>query len=173
MKGVPPTIVWVGTWDVLWESMVPYTEWCPASCECPVLKPYLPDANGWWWIDLWSTSLAGCYSKVLGPEMHAEEIEFLCSNEFSKFMIQPRCCNTLMTNCTWDIATCGESALINQSSIYVWRCIPCNCTTGRRSLVNSLGEVASPNSRPVIWYIFLLTQNLRNFLTDWLISTWR
>ena len=29
-----------------WEPMVPYIEWCPASCECPELTPYLPGANG-------------------------------------------------------------------------------------------------------------------------------
>ena len=38
------------------------------------------------------------------------------SSDILKFMIHTRCCSTLMTNCTWNIATCGEPALNNQLS---------------------------------------------------------
>ena len=71
------------------------------------------------------------------------------SSDFSRFMIHPRWRSMVITSCAWEFANCGESAQISQSSKYTRRtpCIQSNWTTGRRILVNSLGEVSRPSGR--------------------------
>ena len=76
------------------------------------------------------------------------------SFDLSKLIIQPRCWRTLMTKlaCIW--ACAGDEARISQSSRYTCKRTPLSRnreTNGRRSLVNSRGEIASPKGRHVNW----------------------